>query len=81
MINVGGTAIFWNSSKQCSVALFSTETEFVTATETSKMILRIRGLLKEFDFVIDRPTVMNMDSQVAIHWETGEVRQAKHVAI
>ena len=81
VITLRGTAILWNSNKQRSVALSSTETEHIAASETTKMIIWIQALLKEFDFGINSPTIMNMDNQGAIYWATDGVRHAKHVDI
>jgi len=47
LICVGNTPLYWISKKQTSVALSTTEAEFISATTCSKKILWIQNLIKE----------------------------------
>ncbi len=47
MICIGNNPIFWASKKQTTVALSTTEAEFISATTCSRKILWIQNLIKE----------------------------------
>lgn len=64
LIKINGGAVVWASSKQHSVALSSTEAEFVAASETCKSAIWLKQLLSELQFKVT-PTI-SVDNQSAI---------------
>jgi hypothetical protein len=78
-----GAAVTWASKKQQTVALSSAEAEYVAATETTKEILWLRGLLSELGFVPTGPTRLNIDSQSALAMGngTGSPDRRKHIDV
>ena len=81
LLLLGGTAVYWKSRKQKSMALSTTEAEFFSASEACKMVVWMRSLLNEFDVIMTDPTVLFVDNQGAIAWGKEGVRHAKHVEI
>ncbi|UYV67990.1 hypothetical protein LAZ67_5002731 [Cordylochernes scorpioides] len=64
MLNHG--AVSWSSQKQSTVALSTTESEYIAACAATKEMVWLRRLLKDIGIKMDRPTVLNMDNQAAI---------------
>jgi hypothetical protein len=65
---VGKGVVSWSSKKQPIITLSSTEAEYVALTHSSKDIIWIQKLLKEFSsiFPSSLPTTLNCDNQGAI---------------
>jgi hypothetical protein len=63
---LAGAAISWGSKKQTSVALSSTEAEYIAAAYAAKEAVWLRRLLSELGFEISSPTVLRVDNQSAI---------------
>src|SRR6266403_3246899 len=61
----GGT-ISWSSKKQSSVALSSTEAEYITGAHATKEAIWLRRLLTELGLEILTPTSLHIDNQSAI---------------
>ena len=81
LLKLGSTTVCWRTMKQTSVALSSTEAEFIAMSEATKLILSAKALLKELGVPDDVVTDLNVDNQGAIIWGQDEVRRAKHVSI
>ncbi|UYV83114.1 hypothetical protein LAZ67_22002254 [Cordylochernes scorpioides] len=64
MLNHG--AFSWSSQKQSTVALSTTESEYIAACAATKEMVWLRRLLKDIGIKMDRPTVLNIDKQAAI---------------
>ena len=64
--NLGGGAISWSSKKQTSIALSSTEAEYIAGAHTTKEVIWLRRLLTELGLHIDGPTTLLMDNQSAM---------------
>lgn len=64
-IFVGGNLVSWKSKKQSVVALSSTESEIIAATETMRELLWIRNIVTGFDIEVGTPKLF-CDSQPAI---------------
>ncbi|CAH9146636.1 unnamed protein product [Cuscuta epithymum] len=60
-----GSCVSWKSQLQPIVALSTTESEYVAATEAFKEAIWLRGLLHEINF-LDKNVVIFSDSQSAI---------------
>jgi len=63
---MAGGAIGWSSKLQGTVALSTTEAEYIAAVEAGKEIAWMRNILTEFGFALDIPTPLNIDNQSAI---------------
>lgn len=66
-----GTAISWKSTLQ-SVALSTTQTEYVALAEGVKEALWLKGMVNEMGIAQDS-VVVHYDSQSAIHLENHQV--------
>ena len=71
----------WRSLKQGAVALSTTEAEFMSLGEGTKMVIWLRHLLKELDCEKTESTPIFEDNQGAVVWESEGVRHAKHISI
>jgi len=63
---LGGGAISWSSKKQSSVALSSTEAEYIAGAHAAKEAIWLRRLLTELGLEILTPTSLHIDNQSAI---------------
>jgi hypothetical protein len=63
---IGDTPISWRSKLQPSVALSSTESEYVALSNAAQEANYLRALLYEFGIDIDKPTIIYEDNQAAI---------------
>lgn len=81
LLQVGNVAVAWRTLKQGSVALSTTEAEFMSLSEGTKMIMWLRKLLEELDARQSSPTPVLEDNQGAIIWSREGVRHSKHVSI
>ena len=82
MLNNG--AISWRSTLQQTVALSTTESEYMALTEACKEVEWIRELLKELRYGDhDIPTVLSTDNQGALNLALNPVShgRTKHIAI
>jgi hypothetical protein len=66
VFTLAGTAVSWSSKKQTSIALSSTEAEYVTRAHTAKKAIWLRQLLSELGLDVSSPTVLHIDNQSAI---------------
>lgn len=81
LLQLAGSSILWKSSKQKSVALSTTEAEYLAISEVCKNVIWIRAMLQDFDVDMSQATPIHEDNQGAIAWTTDGVRHAKHVSI
>jgi hypothetical protein len=63
---LGGAAVSWSSKKQTSVALSSTEAEYIAAAHATKEVIWLRRLLTDLGLDLDSPTTLHVDNQSAI---------------
>ena len=61
-----GNTICWATKKQSTVALFSTEAEFVSLASCAAEYLWLKNLLNAFKVKIDRPLKIYEDNQSCI---------------
>eukprot|EP00112_Aurelia_sp_Birch-Aquarium-sp1_P025966 Seg893.3 transcript_id=Seg893.3/GoldUCD/mRNA.D3Y31 product="Copia protein" protein_id=Seg893.3/GoldUCD/D3Y31 len=66
MFTICGGVVSWASKKQTSVALSSTEAEYVAACLATQEAVWLRSLLADLNFVQEEPTVVQEDNQGAI---------------
>ena len=81
LLQLGHNIVAWKTQKQHAVALSTTEAEFMSLSEGTKMTLWLRKLLEELCNKQDGATIMFEDNQGAIVWSTEGVRHAKHVSM
>jgi hypothetical protein len=63
---LAGAAVSWSSKKQTSVALSSTEAEYISGAHATKEAVWLRQLLSELGIDTSSPTVLHVDNQSAI---------------
>ena len=61
-----GGVVSWASKKQTSVALSSTEAEYVAACLATQEAIWLRSLLADLNFIQEEPTIIHEDNQGAI---------------
>ena len=78
-----GGAISWNSSKQETVALSTTEAEYVAAAHAVKEAIWLRTLLEELGFKQNQPTKIYEDNSgcIAISKNPEKHKRTKHIDI
>jgi hypothetical protein len=81
MMNKG--AVSWRSSLQPTVALSTTEAEYMALTEVTKEVEWVRTFLKELQYGTDTPTTVSTDNQGAKALANNPVSHSrtKHIAI
>ena len=82
LIEVYGNPVCWVTKKQSTVALSSTEAEYVALATASTEAVWTRNLLKELGWKLKDPVIMYEDNQACIHllskWEH---QRLKHIDI
>src|SRR5258708_26086007 len=66
VFTMAGAAVSWSSKKQPSVALSSTEGEYMAMTHASKEAIWIQQFLHDIHFPLSNPTTLLVDNQGAI---------------
>jgi hypothetical protein len=79
----GGGAITWCSRKQTTVALSTTEAEYVALSEAAREAVWLRSLYEELGFHQTEPTVIlgDNDGSLAMVKDPQFHKRAKHIAI
>ena len=82
VVQVGGGPVAWQCKKQHTVALSTTEAEFVAITEATKDVLWVTYFLTELGIEYDTPQIYS-DSQSALEWSknASHHQRNKHVAL
>ena len=81
-IFINGCLISWGSRGQQTVALSSTEAEYIGITEICKEILFINNILKFLSFNVSFPIIIQVDNIGAIFMsDRGEGRRTRHIDI
>jgi hypothetical protein len=80
---INGNLIDWQSKKQSTVALSSTEAEYMAISEVTKEIMWLRSILAELHISVVTPTVIYVDNQSAIKISENDISHArtKHIDI
>ena len=80
---LGGAAVSWTSRLQQTVALSSSESEYMAASAAAQEAIHLRRLLESLGFKQDGPTVIYDDNQGAIAMTKNPVmhRRTKHIDI
>ena len=77
-----GSAGTWSSRRQTSVALSTTEAEFVAASEAAKEIIRLTRLLNEISVLVATP-VLKVDNMSALKLVKNPafLKRTKHIEV
>jgi hypothetical protein len=80
---LNGNLVSWCSKKQSTVALSSTEAEYMAINDVAKEIMWIRMILKELYIVVETPTIIYVDNQSAIRISENDSEhdRTKHIDI
>ena len=88
--STGGYAIFlgmgtvsWSSKKQSTVALSSTESEYIALSEAAREVMWIRHFLEELDIFYDEPTFIFENNQGMIAFASNQrvICHMKHIEV
>jgi len=79
----GGAAITWGSRKQTTIALSSTEAEYIALSEASREAMWLRHLYGELGYIQEKPTLLIGDNNGSIAMAKNPQfhKQTKHVEI
>lgn len=83
VVKLGNGSIAWSSKKQRTVALSTTEAEYIALTEGAKQVIWLRRFLQDLNFEQSQPTSMRSDNLGAItlsHDATYHAR-TKHINV
>jgi ribonuclease HI len=80
---MGGGAISWTSRLQPTVALSSTEAEYMAAAAAVQEALHLRQLLKDIDYVQHGATIIYEDNQACIAMSNNPIvqKRSKHIDV
>jgi hypothetical protein len=80
---INDNLISWQTKKQSTVALSSTEAEYMAISDVIKEVIWIRILLTELDLQIETPTIIYVDNQSAIKISENDTAhdRTKHIDI
>ncbi len=83
IFQICGGAVSWNSKKQPTIALSSTEAEYMNATQAAKETVWLRQLLKDMEYEQKAFTILHKDNQGCILLLKNPVYHArtKHIDI
>jgi len=83
IIKVGDNTVSWKSKKQASVALSTTEAEYMAASDAVKEIIWTQDLLFELNMIEKKLTVLYQDNQGAIFLEknNSNTQRTKHIDV
>ena len=78
---VCGGIISWMSKKQTTVALSSTEAEYVTASLATQEVIWLRALLRDLNFEQTNETLINEDNQETIALSKNPIMEEQSILI
>ena len=80
---MSGGAISWKSEKQSTIALSSTEAEYIAASEAAREIMGFRTFLNDIHYPQTLPTDLYVDNLTAINMtkEEGHNDRRKHINV
>jgi hypothetical protein len=83
IFTIAGAAISWASKRQQTVALSSTEAEYMAACSAAQEVMYLRALLSSLEHKQEGPTVLHQDNQgaIAIGKDFASNRRTKHIDI
>lgn len=81
LFKVFGNTVAWSTKKQTSVALSSTEAEYISLSAAACEVVWFKNLLCEIGIIIDNPVVIFEDNQSCIAFTVKDTRRLKHIDI
>ena len=80
---LNGGPVSWMSKLQQTVAVSTTEAEYMAASFCASEVMFLRGLLEDVGFAQQGPTLLHEDNQGAVHLMKNEVlhTRAKHIHV
>jgi hypothetical protein len=83
LIQLNSSSVIWSSKLQTSVALSSTEAEYVALSLTSRDVIWLRNLLKEMGFAQKEATIIFEDNEscIKIAISSKQLPGTKHIDI
>ena len=80
---INNNIISWCTKKQATVALSSTEAEYMAIGEIAKEVMWLRMILEEMNVKVKRPTIIYVDNQSAkkISENDTEHDRTKHIDV
>ncbi|XP_041446831.1 secreted RxLR effector protein 161-like [Xenopus laevis] len=83
LFKLGNSPISWSSKRQMSVALSSTEAEYISAAFACQEVVWLQQLIKDLGKPTSEPTVLFEDNQACIKLATSEKMNArtKHIDV
>lgn len=82
LFEVYNATILWTTRKQSTVALSSTEAEYVALASALTEVIWLRNLLQELGIDTKKPTIVYEDNQSCIHLLTKwKHRRLKHIDV
>jgi hypothetical protein len=78
-----GSPVSWSSRKQPTVALSSTEAEYMASTQATKEVIWLRRFLNDLGYSQEEPTLINEDNKGSIELAKNPVhhKRTKHIDI
>ena len=83
VLKLAGGPIYYKSKYQPTIALSSTEAEFVAATEAGKAILYVRSIMEEIGMKQDEATILYIDNNGALNManQSQPTRNTRHMEL
>ncbi|GAB1869619.1 Gag-pol polyprotein [Camponotus japonicus] len=82
LFRVYNATVLWATRKQTTVALSSTEAEYVALASAATELVWLQNLLRDFGVMFDGPTVIFEDNQSCIHLlDKWKHRRLKHIDV
>jgi hypothetical protein len=83
VFTLSGGPVSWTSKRQNTVALSSTEAEYMAVTMTGREAVWLRTLLQQLGFTMSRPTLIHVDNQscTALAQNPVHHQRTKHIDI
>lgn len=80
---LGKSTISWESKKQSTTALSSTEAEYMSMSNASKEAIYLRRLLQELGFLENESVTLHVDNQGALKLAVNPVyhNRSKHIDV
>jgi hypothetical protein len=80
---MGGRAISWSSKRQPTIALSTTEAEYMASTQATKEAIWMTKLMKELGYMKEKAMMIQCDNQGAISLTKNPTQHArtKHIDV
>jgi hypothetical protein len=76
VVKLAGAPVYWKSAKQKTIALSSTEAEYMAASDACRQIAWLRNLFQELGYEL-KSIPLIMDNQAAIYMASNPAQEAR----